>query len=148
MPGRKVKGKVGKVEVEKAVREKALTKKEVRIFNNVLLEKLRQSRSTAERVIPKTQASDLADMAQMETEVSHKLQQCKIARREIVMVQQALRRMEEGEYGICEDCGEQIPRNRLNCQPAAACCIDCTKTREKMAKRFRAGRLSPTYSKI
>lgn len=39
----------------------------------------------------------------------------------------ALRRMEEGEYGYCEDCGEDIAAARLNHDPTAVRCIDCAR---------------------
>lgn len=37
----------------------------------------------------------------------------------------ALARMDEGEYGYCEDCGEEITRGRLELDPAATRCISC-----------------------
>ncbi len=39
----------------------------------------------------------------------------------------ALKRMEEGEYGYCEDCGEDIAVKRLEFDPAANKCIECAK---------------------
>jgi len=47
--------------------------------------------------------------------------------------QTALRRIEEGEFGICEDCGEEIPFNRLRARPVTTKCIRC-KTREELAE--------------
>ena len=38
-------------------------------------------------------------------------------------IKKALRRMEEGKYGICEVGGEQIEKDRLNANPAATTCI-------------------------
>jgi len=35
----------------------------------------------------------------------------------------AMRRMSEGTYGTCEECGEEIPLERLEANPAAATCI-------------------------
>ena len=37
----------------------------------------------------------------------------------------ALRRIEEGEYGYCEDCGEDIALGRLRLDPAALKCVEC-----------------------
>lgn len=37
----------------------------------------------------------------------------------------ALGRMEEGDYGYCEDCGDEIAKARLELDPAAAKCIGC-----------------------
>ncbi|KIC37611.1 TraR/DksA family transcriptional regulator [Leisingera sp. ANG-M7] len=40
-------------------------------------------------------------------------------------LQAALARMDEGEYGFCEDCGEDIALKRLQLDPAALMCISC-----------------------
>ncbi len=40
-------------------------------------------------------------------------------------VERALERVREGAYGVCEDCGRRIPRQRLKFQPAATRCVDC-----------------------
>jgi len=40
-------------------------------------------------------------------------------------VDDALRRMGDGTYGVCELCGEQIPLKRLVAVPVAKLCIDC-----------------------
>jgi len=37
----------------------------------------------------------------------------------------ALSRIDQDEYGYCEDCGEEIARKRLELDPAAAKCISC-----------------------
>lgn len=37
----------------------------------------------------------------------------------------ALRRMDEGEYGWCEDCGDDIALARLQLDPAATRCVSC-----------------------
>ena len=38
---------------------------------------------------------------------------------------EALRRMGQGEYGFCADCGEDIPYKRLALDPAASRCVTC-----------------------
>jgi DnaK suppressor protein len=42
-------------------------------------------------------------------------------------VDRALRRVDEGSYGICESCGNSIPVERLDVLPYAALCIDCAR---------------------
>ena len=37
----------------------------------------------------------------------------------------ALKRIEEGTYGICTNCGKEIPVDRLEALPWATLCIDC-----------------------
>src|SRR5215467_610417 len=40
-------------------------------------------------------------------------------------VQQALARIENGTYGICSNCGQQIPEKRLEAIPWASLCVTC-----------------------
>jgi len=44
----------------------------------------------------------------------------------------ALRRMKEGSYGSCEDCGKRIPEERLEAEPTALRCVACQERYEKM----------------
>lgn len=55
-------------------------------------------------------------------------------------IQHALERIEDGTYGLCQDCIEEgkpkskswIARSRLNAIPYARFCIDCTRRREEL----------------
>ncbi len=40
-------------------------------------------------------------------------------------VDQALSRIEEGTYGICANCGKEIPSARLEARPESTLCVDC-----------------------
>lgn len=44
-------------------------------------------------------------------------------------IEAALKRLDEGAYGYCLDCGEQIAANRLALDPAIALCADCMRGR-------------------
>lgn len=52
------------------------------------------------------------------------------AREMVQRIDAALRRIDEGEFGYCIDCGEAIPAGRLDADPAAARCIRCAEARE------------------
>jgi RNA polymerase-binding protein DksA len=43
----------------------------------------------------------------------------------------ALKRIEDGSYGTCTNCGTQIPEERLEARPSATLCIDCQRERER-----------------
>ena len=43
----------------------------------------------------------------------------------------ALERLVDGTYGLCKDCGEEIPFVRLRAQPYAVRCLACQERREK-----------------
>lgn len=49
------------------------------------------------------------------------------AREEIAKISAALRRMDADEYGICNECGSEIDRGRLEAHPYARKCIDCAR---------------------
>ena len=46
-------------------------------------------------------------------------------------IKAALKRIEEGTYGICTNCGKQIAEARLEALPWATLCIDCARDRER-----------------
>ncbi|GHG00148.1 TraR/DksA family transcriptional regulator [Thalassotalea marina] len=49
------------------------------------------------------------------------------AKRELSLVTQAIKRIEDGNYGICQQCDEQINPDRLEALPYTTTCIDCAK---------------------
>lgn len=50
---------------------------------------------------------------------------------ELREIDAALRRIEDGSYGTCTDCGIEIPRERLHVRPTAQRCIDCQTRHER-----------------
>jgi DnaK suppressor protein len=65
-------------------------------------------------------------------------------REKIRSIDEALARLEEGEYGICEDCEEEIPLGRLKALPFARLCVKCKADLEKLqaqTKRFEEDRV-------
>ena len=48
-------------------------------------------------------------------------------------IENALRRLREGNYGICRDCGKSISKKRLKARPFATLCIICKTNAEKAA---------------
>ncbi len=47
------------------------------------------------------------------------------ARATVVEIDRALQKIEDGAYGVCEQCGETIPDARLEALPYAALCVNC-----------------------
>ena len=48
----------------------------------------------------------------------------------LVEIDAALKRMDDGTYGTCTNCGKEIAQERLEAHPCAALCIDCAKQAE------------------
>ena len=46
-------------------------------------------------------------------------------------VNQALARIQEGPFGLCDDCGDAISFKRLESRPTATLCVDCKETEER-----------------
>lgn len=84
------------------------------------------------------QFADLNDRATQEEEFNLEL---KARDREADLVSdidEALRRLHEGEYGYCEECGIDIGIRRLEARPTATLCVDC-KTLAEMRERQAGG---------
>jgi DnaK suppressor protein len=60
-------------------------------------------------------------------------------REQILRIDDALQRIEEGTYGICQRCGEPIRIERLEVQPDAPHCVDCQEDIER-EEIIRSGR--------
>jgi DnaK suppressor protein len=54
------------------------------------------------------------------------------ARRTLVI--DALRRLEDGSYGLCVDCGGGVPEGRLEAKPEAARCVKCQAKRDRLRR--------------
>ena len=53
------------------------------------------------------------------------------ARTEIEMINQAITRIDNGQYGICQVCGEPISKERLEAVPYSNMCINCASKAER-----------------
>lgn len=56
---------------------------------------------------------------------------------ELGAIERTLARIEEGSYGVCAECGADIPIERLRAQPLASRCTQCQSVRETRESRFR-----------
>ena len=92
-----------------------------------LVEKLNQIESDA---IRNPLSSDSEDRSQQieNDDVLNELDS--VEAKELQLVKLALRRLDNGEYGTCNECGEQIGDSRLEALPYASICIECAKEAE------------------
>jgi DnaK suppressor protein len=79
---------------------------------------------------------DPTDRASLESDRNFMLRIRDRERKLIVKIGEALARIENGEFGICESCGEEISEERLRARPVTTLCIDC-KTREEELEKSR-----------
>ena len=71
-----------------------------------------------------------ADVADFTFQRELQLTTQEILDREAEQVRDAIRRRNQGRYGICASCGQSISAERLEARPEATLCIDCQRRQE------------------
>ena len=79
---------------------------------------------------------DDIDRASMETDKALDLRTKDRARKLIAKINEALKRIEDGEYGYCEETGEPIGVGRLEARPVATLCLEAQERHERMEKTY------------
>ncbi len=99
---------------------------------------LRESRETIENLQKETTPNaDLADRAATESERQLELRTRDRQRKLIAKIDSALRRIEDGSYGFCEETGEPISLKRLEARPIATLSIEAQERHERREKVYR-----------
>tara|TARA_B100000609_G_scaffold199641_1_gene205351 strand:+ start:10020 stop:10487 length:468 start_codon:yes stop_codon:yes gene_type:complete len=81
-----------------------------------------------------------ADTIDVSTDESSKVTELRLRDREkylIAKIEKTLKRMDEGSYGECHDCGAEIGFARLKARPVAELCIDCKEEQERAEKQVQ-----------
>jgi DnaK suppressor protein len=80
---------------------------------------------------------DLTDQATVDYDRNFDMRIRDRERRLIYKIREALTRIEEGTFGICDSCGEEISEKRLQARPVTTLCIDCkTEAEQRERQRF------------
>jgi DnaK suppressor protein len=79
--------------------------------------------------------ADPADRASHETDRNFTLRVKDRERKLVAKVKEAIERLDDGSYGICELCGEDISDKRLEVRPVTTYCIECKKEAEEDEKQ-------------
>lgn len=92
---------------------------------------LRRS-GTEEAIRLANHLEELGDEAVADLESSIEIAEIERDVRELREVERALARLHEPEYGVCVDCGADIPYSRLSANPTAMRCITCQRRAERL----------------
>jgi DnaK suppressor protein len=99
---------------------------------------LRESKETLQTLASDSVPhADLADRASSEAERANELRARDRQRKLISKIDSALRRIEEGTYGFCEDTGDPISLRRLEARPIATLSIEAQERHERREKVYR-----------
>ncbi len=136
-----------KAKPARAVKSNAPTKPVKSTVDPELLKTIREAlvgqRNQLLSVVQSTQAqlaeketglADLSDRASDGFEDELALGLMRIEAAQIDDIEAAIRRIDDGSYGMCVDCGKAIPRKRLEVLPFAQRCLECEGTKERRAR--------------
>ncbi len=73
----------------------------------------------------------LADLSSDDHDVDVSIKGLERGSEELAEIEEAFRRMDEGKFGICEECGRDVRLERLEALPYAALCIECKRNQER-----------------
>ena len=79
-------------------------------------------------------SADPVDRAALELERNLAVHMIRRDKNLTMKIQKALRKIDDGTFGICEDCGQDIGIDRLKTRPITELCIECKRRQEKMEK--------------
>jgi DnaK suppressor protein len=102
-------------------------------------ELVKESKETIQNTLQGTelQKPDLADRASAETDHALELRTRDRERKLISKINQALERIDNGEYGFCEETGEPISIARLKARPNATLSLEAQERHERLEKTHR-----------
>ena len=106
-----------------------------KILQSQLDELVREAgRTVSEMTDEKTNFPDPTDRASLESDRNFELRIRDRERKLIMKIREAMERLDEGEFGICESCEEEIGDARLRARPVTTLCIDCKTEQERQEK--------------
>ena len=119
-----------------------LKKKELKRFEKILIEKKEEILRNAKRTLNEDMTLDQDDMPdEMDLASSEYIQSFtfRLRGREktfLKKIDHALAKLDEGTFGVCEECEEPISLKRLEARPETTLCIRCKEDQERKEKSF------------
>ncbi len=119
--------------------KKALSReKKINGIREKLLKRKQELLSEAESALNEMPGSivfpDMGDQASAEIERSFMLRLRTREQKLLQKIDSALEKIEQGTFGNCESCGEEIGIERLNARPVTSMCIECKTAQEEEEK--------------
>jgi len=117
-----------------------LTEEKKEYFKDLLIQRLDELIAEANNTIsdfawPGDEPSDFVDQASMESDADFSIHLKERESRLMRKISSTLEKFDEGDFGVCEECGREISEERLKVRPMAALCIKCKKKQEALEKK-------------
>lgn len=115
--------------------------KQLKMFKEILNKKKVSLMGVAETTVTRMSEGDGTfpdplDRAMTEANTSIELRTRDRERKLISKIEKAIQKTEDGSYGICEECGDEITEDRLLVRPETTLCISCKEEQEIEEKQF------------
>jgi len=116
-----------------------MKKKDITFFKKLLTKRLNELLNQAGNTVsgmtaPKENFPDPTDRASLEADRNFMLRIRDREHKLIKKIKKALDRIDNGTFGICESCGEEISIKRLKARPVTSQCIECKSKEEALEK--------------
>ena len=120
-------------------KQKTIKSEKMETYKALLTQKINELLSEAGKTVTemtngKENYPDPNDRASLEADRNFELRIRDRERKLIMKMQEAIKRIDDGVFGICEVCGGPISEKRLMARPVTTLCIDCKTKQEKMEK--------------
>ncbi|MFH1026538.1 MAG: TraR/DksA family transcriptional regulator [Pseudomonadota bacterium] len=119
-----------------------------KIKDDTLREISKSVRNGTEAVAAIEPGGDIYDQASSERDRELGLLLGDREREKVHNIDEALLRIDEGDYGICEECDEEIPLGRLKAMPFTRHCVKCKSDLEKMQAQTKRVEEERAYREI
>jgi DnaK suppressor protein len=136
--------KTGKTKKTKQKKTSTISRREKviqKIKQNLLSQRealLKEAEETLNTLPGELNFPDMGDQATAETDRNFILRLRDRERMLLKKIDETIERIDNGEYGICEQCGNEIEIKRLEARPVTTLCIDC-KTQQEEEERIAEG---------
>jgi RNA polymerase-binding transcription factor len=120
-------------------KQTTLKPEKLEAFRLMLIQKINDllneaGKTVSEMTNGKENYPDPTDRASLEADRNFELRIRDRERKLILKMQEAIKRIDDGIFGICEVCGGPISEKRLMARPVTTLCIDCKTKQEKIEK--------------
>ena len=120
-------------------KQATLKPEKLEAFRAMLIQKINEllteaGKTVSEMTNGKENFPDPNDRASLESDRNFELRIRDRERKLILKMQEAIKRIDDGTFGVCEACGGPISEKRLMARPVTTDCIDCKTKQEKLEK--------------
>ncbi len=123
----------------KKTAEQGMDSKKLQFFRELLQAKIAelasdQRKTLSEMTVTDERLADSTDLASFQSDRNFELRIRERERKLIAKMHDAIIKIDNGTYGICENCDEEIAEKRLIARPVTTLCIQCKTEQEKIEK--------------